>query len=85
MDIEGSESFVVQSGGKIFDKIDIPYIMMEWMNVKNFPDRVKIIFDFFNQRQYEARSLSCQLLQQDKHLEWPGDICWLKKNISNFC
>ena len=85
MDIEGSESFVVESGGRVFDTIDIPYVMMEWMNVRKYPDRVKVILDFFNKRQYEARSLSCQLLNQGFYQTWPGDICWMRRNVSNFC
>ena len=85
MDIEGSESFVIESGDQIFDAIDIPYIQMEWLKVRHYPDRVKIIIDFFEKRKYEARTLSCQLLNSTNNSTWPKDLCWIKRNVSNFC
>ncbi len=85
IDIEGSESFVVESGSQIFDLFEIPYIQMEWLQMRRFPDRVKIILDFFAKRNYDPRTFSCQLLNSTQHLTWPGDICWIKRNVSNFC
>ena len=85
IDIEGSESFVVQSGRQIFDTFDIPFVLMEWMKVRAFADRARVILDFFAQRQYEPRTYGCALLNADQHQTWPGDICWVKKNVSNLC
>ena len=47
IDIEGSESFVVESGSQIFDLLDIPFIQMEWFKVRDYPDRVKCNIKFF--------------------------------------
>jgi FkbM family methyltransferase len=85
IDIEGSESFVVESGGRIFDLLDIPYIQMEWLKVCKYPDRVKVILDFFAQRNYDPKTFSCQLLNLTQPLTWPGDLCWVKRNVSNLC
>ena len=49
IDIEGSESFVVESGSGVFDLLDIPFIQMEWMNVQRYPERVQSHSKFFRQ------------------------------------
>ena len=85
IDIEGSESFVVESGNEIFDRIDIPFVQMEWLKVRQYPNRVKVIMEFFAKRNYDPRTFSCQLLDPAQHMTWPGDMCWIKRNISNFC
>jgi FkbM family methyltransferase len=85
IDIEGSESFVMQSGSRIFDSFDIPFIQMEWMKVRAYPDRVKLIMDFFTSRNYDPMTFACQLLNSTQYPAWPGDICWIKRNVSNFC
>ena len=85
IDIEGSESFVVESGRQIFDTFDIPFVLMEWLKVRAFADRTRVIVNFFAQRHYEPRTYACALLNADQHHTWPNDICWVKKNVSNFC
>jgi FkbM family methyltransferase len=85
MDIEGSESFVVESGSVIFDLLEIPYIQMEWIKVRHYPQRVKVIFDFFAKRNYDPQTFSCQLLDRTQNRTWPGDMCWIKRGVSNFC
>ncbi|CAF1171199.1 unnamed protein product [Rotaria sordida] len=85
IDIEGSESFVIESGSHIFDTLDIPFIQMEWLKIRHYIDRVKIIIDFFNKRHYNPMTSSCQLLNSHEYNIWPDEIYWLKKNFSNFC
>ncbi|CAF2810115.1 unnamed protein product [Rotaria sp. Silwood2] len=85
IDIEGSESFVIESGSRVFDTLEIPFIQMEWFKVRDYPDRVKIIIDFFVKRNYDPKTLSCQLLNVNQHITWPNDLCWIKRNVSNFC
>ncbi|CAF4652051.1 unnamed protein product [Rotaria sp. Silwood1] len=85
IDIEGSESFVVESGSHIFDTLDIPFIQMEWLKVRHYVDRVKVIIDFFSKRYYYPITSSCQLLNTREYKIWPNEIYWLKKNFSNFC
>jgi FkbM family methyltransferase len=85
VDIEGSESFVVESGSQVFDQLDIPFILMEWMNVRQYPDRVQVLLEFFQKRNYEPRTYSCQGLNPEQQSVWPSDICWVKRNASGFC
>jgi FkbM family methyltransferase len=85
IDIEGSESFVVESGSQIFDRFDIPFIQMEWLKVRHHASRVQVILDFFAKRNYDPRTLSCQFLVPAQHVTWPGDICWIKRHVSSFC
>ena len=85
IDIEASESFVMESGSQIFDSLEIPFIQMEWMNVRLYPERVKIIFDFFAKRNYDPITFSCELLNPTENSAWPDDIYWIKRNVSNFC
>lgn len=85
IDIEGSESFVFESGSRIFDLLDIPYIQMEWLKVRDYPKRVKVILDFFAERNYDPMTFSCQLLHSPQNSTWPQDFCWIKRNVSGFC
>jgi FkbM family methyltransferase len=85
IDIEGSESFVVESGSRVFDTLDIPLIQMEWKLVRRYNDRVKLILDFFRKRNYDSMTSACQLLSSHEYSQWPDDIYWLKRNTTNFC
>jgi FkbM family methyltransferase len=85
MDIEGSESFVVENGSRVFDTVNIPFVQMEWKIVRQYDDRVQVILNFFNQRNYHPMTRSCQLLNSQEHTLWPEEIYWLKGNASNFC
>ena len=84
VDIEGSESFVVEAGSQIFDSFDIPMVQIEWLKVRDFPKRVNILIDFFVKRNYEPRTFQCQLLAMNEVAKWPNDFCWTKKNFT-FC
>jgi FkbM family methyltransferase len=85
IDIEGSESFVVQKGGRVFEKLDIPFVQMEWHIVRQHADRVKVILDFFIKLNYDPMTCACGKLDPAKYSSWPSDICWIKQNFSNFC
>ncbi|CAF4098337.1 unnamed protein product [Adineta steineri] len=82
MDIEGSESFALESGSQIFDLFDIPVVQMEWLKVRSFPDRVKFLIDFFTKRNYVPKTFQCQLLDIKNIQVWPNDLCWTKGNTS---
>jgi hypothetical protein len=82
--IEGSESFVVEGGSRVFDTLDIPFVQMEWDYICQFTDRVKVIFDFFAKRNYDAMTRTCGLLDPVKYISWPSDIFWIKRNSLNF-
>ncbi|CAF1427123.1 unnamed protein product [Rotaria sordida] len=85
IDIESSESFVVESGSRVFDALEIPFVQMEWIHVRSYFDRAKVIIDFFVKRNYDPKSYSCQLLNTTQYATWPSDVCWIKRNVSNFC
>jgi len=85
IDIEGSESFVVESGSRIFDLFEIPFIQMEWFKIRYHPERVKVVLDFFAQRNYDPMTFSCELLKSDQNETWPGDMCWIKRHVTGFC
>ena len=85
MDIEGSESFVVESGGRVFDTLDIPFVQMEWKIVRRYIDRATVVRNFFRRRNYDPTTTDCQLLNSDESNLWPDEIFWLRRNISNFC
>ncbi|CAF4015002.1 unnamed protein product [Rotaria sordida] len=85
IDIESSESFVVESGSRVFDALEIPFVQMEWIHVRSYFDRAKVIIDFFVKRNYDPKSYSCQLLNTTQYATWPYDVCWIKRNVSNFC
>ncbi|CAF0776336.1 unnamed protein product [Adineta steineri] len=85
IDIEGSEHFVMEKGNQVFDTLDIPFVQMEWTIVKQYINRVKLILDFFNKRNYDPMTDLCQILNQNEYSQWPDDIYWLKRNTPNFC
>ncbi len=85
IDIEGSESFVVQKGARVFEKLDIPFVQMEWHIVRLHADRVKVILDFFIKLNYDPMTCACAKLDPVKYSSWPSDICWIKQNFSDFC
>jgi FkbM family methyltransferase len=85
IDIEGSESFVVESGYRVFDTLNIPYVQMEWMHTVKYPERVRVVLNFFSQRHYLPMTDQCQPLKLTECSTWPIDVFWLKQNRSGFC
>ncbi|CAF1496453.1 unnamed protein product [Adineta steineri] len=85
LDIEGSESFVLQSGSQIFQFLEIPFVQMEWASHDLSVDRVSLILNFFLRRNYEPTTCTCKLLDVAKYPTWPFEICWIKKNSLQFC
>ncbi|UJR15814.1 hypothetical protein I4U23_002743 [Adineta vaga] len=84
VDIEGSESFIVEAGSQIFDLFEIPMVQIEWLKVRDFPNRVKTLIDFFVKRNYEPKTFQCNLLDFKQVQQWPNDFCWIKRNFT-FC
>ncbi|CAF1504178.1 unnamed protein product [Adineta steineri] len=81
IDIETSESFMCESGLKIFEQINIPYIMMEWHHRRSkYQERYQFIVNFFTARDYVATNELCRELKIEDWLKnWPGNIFWLKR------
>ncbi|UJR37597.1 hypothetical protein I4U23_030294 [Adineta vaga] len=83
IDIETSESYMCQTGSKIFDQINIPYIMMEWHSWRvNHKKRYQFIVNFFAARDYIPTDPYCKELNPNEWLnkEWPGNVFWIKKS-----
>jgi FkbM family methyltransferase len=89
IDIETSESYMCQTGTKIFDKIDIPFVMMEWHHWRvNHQKRYQSIVDFFTERNYIPTNERCEELHTSGWLkQWSGNVYWIKKIYMNqtFC
>lgn len=89
IDIETSESYMCQTGSKVFQQIDIPLVMMEWHSWRiNHQKRYQYIVDCFTQRNYTPTNEDCEQLKTSEWLKkWPGNIFWIKNIYINqtFC
>lgn len=88
IDIETSEHFLCKTGQRMFDRINIPFIMMEWALIKEIPSRAKPVHDFFTRRSYTAYNPSTCQPQADQHdyQQWNDqDIYWIKEKYESFC
>jgi hypothetical protein len=83
VDIESSESFVFQSGDEVFRSVDIPFIMMEWIHVKRFKDRVDLILNFLTAMRYIPTQDGCERLNLTNLISWPTDIFWVRDNYTS--
>ena len=85
IDIEGSESFVVENGSRIFDTLDIPFVQMEWRMVRLNDNHAETILSFFDKHNYYPVSAVCSQLSSTEYKVWPSEIYWLKRNVTDFC
>jgi FkbM family methyltransferase len=86
VDIEASESFLCQTGSKVFDRINIPFVMMEWMNIKLYKDRADLVVQFFQRRKYIVMNERCEpITSKDYYQNWPYIVCWVKTDYIDLC
>ncbi len=87
IDIELSEHFLCETGQLMFDQINIPFVMMEWANIKMIPTKANLIRDFFVNRHYIPYDpQSCQPQKERNYRLWKSqDIYWIKKNSIHLC
>jgi FkbM family methyltransferase len=88
IDIETSEHFLCETGERMFDQINIPFVMMEWALVKTIPARANFILQFFISRSYiPFDSNTCQpQTNLANYKQWNSqDIYWIKMNYTHFC
>lgn len=86
VDIQWSEFHMCATGGKVFDYVNIPVILMEWDRGPGHTLRMKIILRFFIDRGYVATADMCKTLNEaDATTAWPSDIYWIKMNQSEIC
>jgi FkbM family methyltransferase len=82
IDIEGSESYLCETGSKVFDLIDIQLVMMEWGHGmrKTYEKRYQSIVDYFAQLKYVTTDVQCTVLDAANwRTTWPGNIYWIKQ------
>ncbi|CAF1020559.1 unnamed protein product [Rotaria sp. Silwood1] len=89
IDIETSESYMCETGLKVFERIDIPFVMMEWHHWRvNHQKRYQFIVDFFTRLNYVPTDEECKDLETDTWLtKWSGNVFWIKRIYRNesFC
>ncbi|CAF1442190.1 unnamed protein product [Adineta steineri] len=82
IDIEGSESYMCETGSKVFEVIDIQLVMMEWGHGlrKTYKSRYQSIIKFFAQLDYVVTDEKCNVLDSANwETTWPGNIYWIKR------
>ena len=87
IDIETSEHYLCETGARIFDEIDIPFVMMEWAVIKSIPARANLIQKFFTDRLYiPINPNTCQPETNKDYGRWLAqDIFWIKKGYTHLC
>ncbi len=86
VDIQWSEIYLCEAGGKIFDYVNIPVILMEWDRVSHYTIPMAIVLQFFIGRGYVATKNMCDVLdQRNAFHSWPSDIYCMKMNLSEIC
>ncbi|CAM4820071.1 unnamed protein product [Rotaria magnacalcarata] len=87
IDIETSEQYLCETGEQIFNQINIPFVMMEWANIKEIPARANLIEEFFTNRSYiPFNSETCEPQTEKNYRHWyTQDIFWIKKTYTHLC
>jgi FkbM family methyltransferase len=86
VDIQWSEAFLCETGGKTFDYVNLPVVLMEWVVIGRYDDRMHKVLKFFVRRGYIATTNMCEVLdEKDAFRSWPNDIYWMKMDRSEIC
>jgi len=87
IDIETSEHFLCQTGELMFNQINIPFVMMEWANIKEISAKANLIRDFFINRHYIPYDPdTCQPQNKTNYRLWNSqDIYWIKHDYAHLC
>ncbi|CAF0929306.1 unnamed protein product [Brachionus calyciflorus] len=81
IDIEGFEPYAFMNAGRLFDRLDIRVIFMEWGNIHPQKDnyyRIQKMIFFLFERNYQPTGPDGNLDYGD-WIHWPWDIIWVKK------
>lgn len=82
IDIEGHEYEAFQHADKLFTKVDIPMVFMEWNWIGHNPNPKipKSVASFFQRFKYLPYALgSTTPLKINAYTTWPWDIVWKKQ------
>jgi hypothetical protein len=83
IDIEGFEPFAFEHAQRLFDRLDIRVILMEWHFMKNnrdlYPCLIEKMLTFLSERKFVPYANDIKL-EIKKKLSWPNDIYWMKES-----
>ena len=80
LDVETHEHFVLSGARRLFDKLDVRGVLMEWDFFRTSPLGDRII-DFFTRRNFVPLSVTWKdhLLNPRYRSSWPLNVFWRKK------
>ncbi|KAK6167556.1 hypothetical protein SNE40_021555 [Patella caerulea] len=80
MDVEAHENNVLKGSNNLFATLDIPFVLMEWMQHINNPTSANEIINFMNLRNYKAYLVNTtnKLLEFKDYKKWPVNVLWKK-------
>ncbi len=84
IDIEGFEPFAFQRAVKLFRRLDVRIVIMEWRQMPNKTEitiLVEEMIDFFLERGYKPHDPDDKPLLRKYWRDWPVDIIWIKKHF----
>ena len=79
IDIEGSEARALKNAHRLFRKLDVRAVLLEWVFHKGMPTAHTII-EFMKMHNYEPFTFDKFgpiPLNITKHSDWPHDVLWL--------
>lgn len=84
IDIEGHEFIAFRKASKLFSRVDIKAIFIEWMGKANLPESdLNNFFEFMYSRNYVCRNpIGFAELSRSNWKLWPGDVIWVKKDFN---
>lgn len=79
IDIEGFEPYAFQHASKLFDKLDIRVIYMEWsIGQSNEIELINQMIQFLSDRKFRPYENGTIQLDLNEWKQWPMNIMWLK-------
>ena len=85
IDIEGHEPYAFLNASRLFTKVHIPIILMEWGIRRSEKDTEKVklvekMIEFFTERHYRPVS-DDTILDTSRWRMWPWDIKWKHRDV----
>ena len=81
IDIEGFEALAFAHARRLFTRLDIPIIFMEWgtmVRMTDLKDHINNMFSFLVDFNYTAYASTNDRLNNSNPIYWPWDIQWRK-------
>ena len=82
IDIENHEFKAFKHADKLFERVKIHAVFMEWGTKTSFPkDEVLEFLEFLYSRNYKPIDANLNYLARDNWNKWPYDIIWVHKDF----